>query len=67
MHMEKTDYLILICLAAALLIVIGLLNLTDLLFSGIAIVGILILMAAIRVIRLERRDTQDDGASHGAP
>ncbi len=67
MNMEKVDYLILICLAAALLIVIGLLNLSDLLFSGIATVGILILMAAIRVIRLERRDTQDDGASNGAP
>ncbi len=67
MNMEKVDYLILICLAAALLIVIGLLNLSDLLFSGIATVGILILMAAIHVIRLERRDTQDDSASHGAP
>lgn len=50
MNMEKVDYLILICLAAALLIVIGLLNLSDLLFSGIATVGILILMAAIHVI-----------------
>ena len=66
-HVEKVDYLILICLAAALFIVIGLLNLTDLLFGGIATAGILILMAALRVIRLERRDTRDDSASNGAP